>query len=140
MDRVAIQNALRLARKYGYADGGMPDDPMPALMPMAAAPSPEETVNLAQKTLSAPSRRLSTRNKKNGANAPEAKQNLKNSNFLKNAIEQALEQHLSLSEGTQKAKPKTDEDDFEPIHPAMRIPGVHIRTAEAGEPFFHGDK
>lgn len=27
-----------------------------------------------------------------------------------------------------------------PIHPAMNIPGVHIRTAEAGEPFFHGDK
>ena len=27
-----------------------------------------------------------------------------------------------------------------PLHPAMKIPGVHIRTAEAGEPFFHGDK
>lgn len=27
-----------------------------------------------------------------------------------------------------------------PIHPAMRIPGVHIRTAEAGEPIFHGDE
>jgi hypothetical protein len=27
-----------------------------------------------------------------------------------------------------------------PIHPAMNIPGVHIRTAEAGEPFFYGDK
>lgn len=26
------------------------------------------------------------------------------------------------------------------IHPAMRIPGVHIRTAEAGEPIFHGDE
>jgi hypothetical protein len=26
------------------------------------------------------------------------------------------------------------------LHPAMKIPGVHIRTAEAGEPFFHGDK
>lgn len=26
------------------------------------------------------------------------------------------------------------------IHPALNIPGVHIRTAEAGEPFFHGDK
>ena len=23
-------------------------------------------------------------------------------------------------------------------HPAMRIPGVHIVTSEAGEPFFHG--
>ena len=32
------------------------------------------------------------------------------------------------------------ENDIEPIHPAMRIPGVHIRTAEAGEPFFNGDK
>ena len=27
-----------------------------------------------------------------------------------------------------------------PLHPALNIPGVHIRTAEAGEPFFHGDK
>ena len=26
------------------------------------------------------------------------------------------------------------------LHPARRIPGVHIRTAEAGEPFFSGDK
>jgi hypothetical protein len=26
------------------------------------------------------------------------------------------------------------------VHPAMNIPGVHIRTAEAGEPFFYGDK
>ena len=26
------------------------------------------------------------------------------------------------------------------FHPAMNIPGVHIRTAEAGEPFFYGDK
>ena len=30
--------------------------------------------------------------------------------------------------------------DLSRLHPAMRIPGVHIRTAEAGEPFFHGDK
>jgi hypothetical protein len=29
---------------------------------------------------------------------------------------------------------------FIPLHPAMKIPGVHIRTAEAGEPFFHEDK
>ncbi len=27
-----------------------------------------------------------------------------------------------------------------PLHPALNIPGVHIRTAEAGEPFFHGEK
>ena len=27
-----------------------------------------------------------------------------------------------------------------PLHPALSIPGVHIRTAEAGEPFFHGEK
>lgn len=27
-----------------------------------------------------------------------------------------------------------------PMHPALNIPGVHIRTAEAGEPFFHGEK
>lgn len=27
-----------------------------------------------------------------------------------------------------------------PIHPALNIPGVHIRTAEAGEPIFHGEK
>lgn len=27
-----------------------------------------------------------------------------------------------------------------PLHPAMNIPGVHIRTAEAGEPIFHGGK
>ena len=27
-----------------------------------------------------------------------------------------------------------------PLHPALNIPGVHIRTAEAGEPIFHGDK
>ena len=26
------------------------------------------------------------------------------------------------------------------MHPALNIPGVHIRTAEAGEPFFHGEK
>jgi hypothetical protein len=26
------------------------------------------------------------------------------------------------------------------IHPALNIPGVHIRTAEAGEPIFHGEK
>jgi hypothetical protein len=26
------------------------------------------------------------------------------------------------------------------VHPAMRIPGVHIRTAEAGDPIFHGDE
>jgi hypothetical protein len=26
------------------------------------------------------------------------------------------------------------------VHPAMRIPGVHIRTAEAGNPIFHGDE
>jgi hypothetical protein len=25
-------------------------------------------------------------------------------------------------------------------HPALDIPGVHIRTAEAGEPIFHGEK
>jgi hypothetical protein len=25
-------------------------------------------------------------------------------------------------------------------HPALNIPGVHIRTAEAGEPIFHGEK
>ena len=27
-----------------------------------------------------------------------------------------------------------------PLHPALNIPGVHIRTAEAGEPIFYGDK
>jgi hypothetical protein len=27
-----------------------------------------------------------------------------------------------------------------PLHPALSIPGVHIRTAEAGEPIFHGEK
>jgi hypothetical protein len=27
-----------------------------------------------------------------------------------------------------------------PMHPALNIPGVHIRTAEAGEPIFHGEK
>jgi hypothetical protein len=26
------------------------------------------------------------------------------------------------------------------MHPALNIPGVHIRTAEAGEPIFHGEK
>ena len=26
------------------------------------------------------------------------------------------------------------------MHPALSIPGVHIRTAKAGEPFFHGEK
>lgn len=26
------------------------------------------------------------------------------------------------------------------VHPAMKIPGVHIRTAESGEPIFHGDE
>ena len=26
------------------------------------------------------------------------------------------------------------------IHPALNIPGVHIHTAEAGEPIFHGEK
>jgi hypothetical protein len=30
-------------------------------------------------------------------------------------------------------------DDLMQLHPAMRIPGVHIRTAEAGEPIFRGD-
>jgi hypothetical protein len=25
-------------------------------------------------------------------------------------------------------------------HPALNIPGVHIRTAEAGEPIFHGEE
>jgi hypothetical protein len=33
-----------------------------------------------------------------------------------------------------------EEKEMMPLHPAMKIPGVHIRTAEAGEPFFHGDK
>jgi hypothetical protein len=27
-----------------------------------------------------------------------------------------------------------------PLHPALNIPGVHIRTAEAGEPTFYGEK
>jgi hypothetical protein len=27
-----------------------------------------------------------------------------------------------------------------PLHPALNIPGVHIRTAEVGEPIFHGEK
>ena len=27
-----------------------------------------------------------------------------------------------------------------PLHPALNIPGVHIRTAEAGEPVFHGEE
>ena len=26
------------------------------------------------------------------------------------------------------------------LHPAMNIPGVHIRSAEAGDPIFRGDK
>lgn len=26
------------------------------------------------------------------------------------------------------------------LHPALKIPGIHIRTAEAGEPIFHGDE
>lgn len=26
------------------------------------------------------------------------------------------------------------------LHPAMKIPGVHIITSEAGDPFFHGDE
>ena len=30
-------------------------------------------------------------------------------------------------------------DEMMQLHPAMRIPGVHIRTAEAGEPIFRGD-
>lgn len=29
---------------------------------------------------------------------------------------------------------------FISLHPALKIPGVHIRTAEAGEPIFRGDK
>ena len=45
-----------------------------------------------------------------------------------------------------KAKPgSTPEDGFARggmtrMHPALKIPGVHIRTAEAGEPLFHGEK
>jgi hypothetical protein len=39
-----------------------------------------------------------------------------------------------------RLRKRRQENDIEPIHPAMRIPGVHIRTAEAGEPFFSGDK
>lgn len=31
-------------------------------------------------------------------------------------------------------------NDQRKLDPALNIPGVHIRTAEAGEPIFHGDK
>jgi hypothetical protein len=45
-----------------------------------------------------------------------------------------------------RVKPQRSSDDeyarggMTPVHPAMNIPGVHIRTAEAGDPIFHGDE
>jgi len=123
MDRVAIQNALRLARKYGYADGGMPDDPMPAPMPMVGAPSPEETVNLAQQTLAAPRPRFSIR--KSGA-APAAptgeppyefqkiQTGRANTNSLKAAFDTAIERHLSLPEGERIANSRAAIKALEP--------------------------
>ena len=44
-----------------------------------------------------------------------------------------------------RVKPQRSNDDeyarggMIPLHPAMNIPGVHIRTAESGEPIFRGD-
>jgi hypothetical protein len=139
MDRVAIQNALRLARKHGYADGGTPDEPMPAPMPMVGAPSVEETVNLAQKTLSTPPRRFDINSPEAGSTGPESKPSLENINFLKNILDQTIERHFSSPENKREDQPSMEEEEFETIHPAMRIPGVHIRTAEAGEPIFRGD-
>lgn len=55
---------------------------------------------------------------------------------------------MTKAKKAKKAKGKTHEgrvfpvigDELTPFHPAMNIPGVHIRTAEAGEPIFHGDE
>jgi hypothetical protein len=44
----------------------------------------------------------------------------------------AVAKKVSASKPARRAKAKQ--------HPALGIPGVHIRTAEAGEPIFHGEK
>lgn len=58
MDRRAIQAALQLARRHGYAVGGFPDDPAPVDAP---APAPNPTVALAQQTIAAPRPRFQIR-------------------------------------------------------------------------------
>jgi hypothetical protein len=44
----------------------------------------------------------------------------------------AVARQVAASKPARRAKTKQ--------HPALNIPGVHIRTAEAGEPIFHGEK
>ena len=45
-----------------------------------------------------------------------------------------------MRESILKGQPAFKRGGAIPLHPALNIPGVHIRTAEAGEPIFHGDK
>lgn len=45
-----------------------------------------------------------------------------------------------MRESILKGQPAFKRGGAIPLHPALNIPGVHIRTAEAGEPFFHGEK
>jgi hypothetical protein len=45
-----------------------------------------------------------------------------------------------MRESILKGQPAFKRGGAIPLHPALNIPGVHIRTAEAGEPIFHGEK
>jgi len=45
-----------------------------------------------------------------------------------------------MRESILKGQPAFKRGGAVPLHPALNIPGVHIRTAEAGEPIFHGEK
>jgi hypothetical protein len=99
------------------ADGGVVDKALQAVpddMPVEQAMSPEPPVDIAQQALVAPRPKFAIRRAEEIADAP-------------------------IPEPEHKIH-EIDEDEMMPVHPALNIPGVHIRTAEAGEPVFHGEK
>jgi hypothetical protein len=63
-------------------------------------------------------------------------------NSIRADLENRIEDYLSKAQGPQKGSGQKEGLARGGVphmpHPAMRIPGVHIVTSEAGEPFFHG--
>ena len=57
-----------------------------------------------------------------------------------NVVGHGIEITPKMRESILKGQPAFKRGGAIPLHPALNIPGVHIRTAEAGEPFFHGEK
>jgi hypothetical protein len=158
MDRQAIQAALELARRHGYAVGGLPEnlDPVDAPEPVAP-PAADPTVALAKQTLAAPRvapqpvarSGFKIRSAGTAPARPEQMEDYEfqkiqpgraNTNSLREAFERGLDRHLSLPEGERIANSRAAIKTLEPYmgrnkdggQPALLSQNAKLLKAQMG--------